>query len=441
MKRRAFIASLPGQTVLLSGTQTVFAMGEKKNLSHYGTSAANGSRLTKIGKRSINDIRDIFRHELYDITLPLWKKHGVDREFGGYLPHLDEGGSLVTTNKQMYYQGRVLWLYSYFFNKFGGDEYHLRAAANGYDFLIHRCVDEHYDWFTEVTRDGKPVVKFSDIYASIYMILGLGEYYHASGDEQARELAVRSAYRVTEIILSPHYQAQGHGPWYEPGTKRLGTWLHLLNALTQLLRYTDDPGLEKIAKMCVRYMLNYHWQPDPGVAFETLQPDFTPYPDDLFIDDEEKGYQNQARWVNNFHTMEAAWMIMEEALRVGNREMFRAGMDLGRIHLEKFWVQRGDEQGIVQFLRPDDPNPLEGRDICKPYVFREIFILLLLALEHVHEDWAAEWFDRSFSYAYEKPLEWPWMDTLHQPRGVMFCLEILDRMIDRGGRASDFFAT
>ena len=37
-----------------------------------------------------------------------------------------------------------------------------------------------------------------------------------------------------------------------------------------------------------------------------------------------------------------------------------------------------------------------------------------------------------------EPLEWPWMDTLHQPRGIMFCLEILDRMIERRGKVSDF---
>ena len=437
MKRRRFWTSLAVNATAVALPGSVLAMGEKRDMEQYGVSSGS-QRFEKIGNRKLGEIREVFRHELEDITIPLWRKQGVDWEFGGYLPHLDESGNLLTTNKQLYYQGRVLWLFSYLYNNFGGDPYHLRAAENGYRFLKNHCVDDKYDWFTEVTRDGKPVTKFSDIYASIYMILGLGEYYRATGSEEACMMAVNTTCRVTEIVLSPHYQAHGHGPWYEPGTKRLGTWLHLLNAVTPLLKYTDDPGIEKIAKMCVRYMLNYHWRPDLGVAFETLQPDFNPYPDDLFVDDEERGYQNQARWVNNFHTMEASWMIMDEALRVGNTSMFMEGMKLGRVHLEKFWVRRGSEQGIIQFLRPDDPDPLKGRDICKPYVFREIFILLLLAIEHTREDWAFEWFDRVFSYAYEKPLEWPWMDTLHQPRGVIFCLEILDRMIARGGRASDF---
>ena len=438
MKRRQFLST--ASAIPASGliTGSAFAMGEKRDFSHLGQSATNSKRLTSIGSLSLEEIRDQFKKELFDITIPLWKTKGVDWQYGGYLPRLEPDGRPTTTNKQLYYQGRVLWLYSYFYTHYEKDEYFLKAAKMGFDFLTKYCVDENYDWFTEVERDGTPVTKFFDIYASIYMILGLGEYYRATGLEEARDLAVKSTLRVTEIILSPHYQAQSHGPWYEPGTKRLGTWLHLLNALTQLLRYIDDPAIEKIAKMCVRNILSHHWQPE-GYAFETLLPNFDPYPNDLFIDDEEKGYQNQARWVNNFHTMEAGWMVMEEALRVGNRPMFDAGLKFGKFHLEEYWVERGSEQGIIQFLRPDDKNPTEGRDICKPYVFKEIFVMLLLTLEHKHEKWAAEWFDRAFTYAYKKPLEWPYMDTLHQPRGVMFCYEIIERMITRNGRVSDFF--
>jgi len=165
----------------------------------------------------------------------------------------------------------------------------------------------------------------------------------------------------------------------------------------------------------------------------------TPHPKDLFIDEEEKSYQNQARWVNNFHTMEAAWMIMEEALRVGNRDMFTEGLQFGRVHLEKCWVERGDSKGVIQFFRPDDPNPFEGRDICKPYVLKEILIMLLLAIEHTGEQWAIKWFDKVYTYSYGKQVEWPYRDTLHQPRGAMFCYEILERIIGRNGRLSNYF--
>jgi N-acylglucosamine 2-epimerase len=438
MERRNFLTALTGHLLALLAAPRLWAIGEGRRGNQYGVSAKSAKRISRIGKRSLEDIRDVFKKELYEKTIPLWKEKGVDWEHGGYLPHIDEKGDFETTNKKLYYQGRMLWLFSYFYNRFDKDGFHLRAAKNGYDFLTKYCVDDRYDWFTEVTREGRPVTKYYDIYASIFTILGLTEFYRATKIEESRDLAVKSAYRATEVILSPTFQGPGHGRTYEPGVKRLGTWLHLLSTLTPLLKYTADDGLEKIARMCCRHILERHWQPDLGLAYEVLQPDFTPYPKDYFIDEETRTKQNSERWVNNFHTMEAGWMVMDEALRTGNREMFRKAMAFGRSHLDRCWVVRGKDQGLVQFFMPDYPESFEKGGIIKPYIFKEVFILLLLAIEHSGETWAVDWFDRAFSYAYETPLEWPYRDTLHHPRGIMFSLEILDRMIKRDGRLSDF---
>ena len=252
MKRRAFISSLCGQvTAYFLWLPSAWAMGEDRTGGDYGVSRENTKRVTEIGGRSLEDIRDVFASELFDRTIPFWKEHGVDWEYGGYLPYVDEGGAVTSYDKNLYHQGRVLWLYSYFYNHFDRDEILLRAAHSGFDFLTKYCMLPNYDWFTTVKRDGTPVTKFDDIYASIYMILGLGEYYHATGREEARELAVNTAYRVTEIVVSPQYQAQGHGPAYEPGSRRLGTWLHFLSTLTPLLRYTaDERGREDCTYVC-----------------------------------------------------------------------------------------------------------------------------------------------------------------------------------------------
>ena len=440
------------QTLAFSTVGSVWAMGEKRNGENYGVSSGNRKTLTKIGKRSIEEIRNIFKQELYEKTIPLWKKDGVDREYGGYLtslpvkisdaawwPYINKRGEVISTNKRLYHQGRILWLYSYFYNHFDHDEYHLRAAKAGYDFLTKYCVDDKYTWYTEVTREGKVIRGFYDIFACIYTTLGLGEYYRATGLEEARDLAVKSAYRIAEIILSPHYQAPGHDPFYEvigsyrePGTRRLGIWMHFLSALTPLLKYTEDPGLEKIARMVVRNILKRHYQPDMGLAYEFLQWDFQPYSKSYLTDD-------YLRAVDGFHSIESAWMCMDEALRVGSREMFRDGMELGHSLLEKTWLERDGKQGLVRYYWPDDPDPFARAGILSPYVMKEVFVFLLLALEHSHAQWAVEWFDRAFSYSYETPLVFPYFDTLHNPRGLMFCLQILNRMIERRGRVSDFF--
>ena len=47
-----------------------------------------------------------------------------------------------------------------------------------------------------MTREGEVVTPFFDIYPSVYMVLGLGEYFKATGNEEALDLAVKTAYRV-----------------------------------------------------------------------------------------------------------------------------------------------------------------------------------------------------------------------------------------------------
>ena len=436
MMRRNFLKNLTGQALAMSATGNAYAFGEKKDGTNYTASKSNNERITKIGNRTLEEIRDIFSVELYENTIPLWKKNGVDWKFGAYWTrdNVNEKYEVISTDKGLYDQARVLWLFSCFYNYFDPDEFNLRAAKAGFDFLSKYFVDDEYNWFHSVERDGRPIIKNFSSSAVIFAILGLGEYFKASGDEEALHLAVKTAHRFTEIILTPSYTEGTTGGQAEPGTPFQGTWLHFLSSLTPLLRYTKEPKLEMIALMCVRNLLQHHYQPDLGYAYEILQPDFTPHKKDDYLQ------TYYARSVSPFHSIQAAWMIMDEALRVGNTGMFTDGMNFfGRNLLERFWVDRNGEQGLIGHFWPDRPDYLETK-INSPYVMKEVFVTCLYALEHTHEKWAAEWFDRAFSYSYGKPLDWPYRDTLHQPRGLMLSIRCLDRMIERDGKVSDFFS-
>ena len=424
-------------------------MGSDRDGRDYLSSSRPGTG--RIGKRSLEELRETFRHELFDLSIPLWRRDGVDWESGGYAtsktvdpadaagwPYLDDAGNVRSANKKLYHQGRILWLYSHLYNQVEKDDCFLRAATNGYEFLDSHCRDDTYNWMTEVTREGACVVGFHNIIANIYMTLGLAEYYRATRDSSVLEAAKKSAYRIAEILYSNHYQAEGHSPFYpvtdsyrEPGTRRLGYWLHYLNALSTLLRYSPDSGLEKIARNVVRNILRHHYREDLKLPYEFLQRDFTPYPRDYLADD-------YLRAVDGFHSIEAAWMTMDEALRVGSREMFREAMEMGRLLLEKTYLERDGMQGLVRFYWPDERDPFARSEILGPYVMKEVFVFLLLAVEHTGADWAVEWMDRTFSYSYETPIRFPYMDTLHNVRGLLFGLQILDRMIDRNGKVSDF---
>ena len=390
--------------------------------------------LEKIGSRSLKDLLGHFQRELFDDTIPYWEKYGIDRQFGGYLIADKKSGTYSKTDKDLYSQGRILWIFSYLYNHFGRNPHHLAAARQGKEALVRNCILPDKHWGTMYTREWKQITGFFDIYADIYMILGLGEYSKASGDEESRRIAVETCYRVTETILAPHYQGQGHGPYYEPGVRRIGTWAHFLFPLTLLLQHTRDEGSERMARMCVRSMLQYHWQRDEGFAYECLDLNFHPYANDYL-----GMYGDGADWTHNisgWHNIQGAWKTMHEAIRVKNRDMFNDAMKFGFQILDKHF-QGGDDCRLMEFDNVEKWRKGEGNSHRAYYGLYDVFLFCLLAIEYTHSSLAAAWFEKAFNCAISKPgginngsL------TLHEPRGIMLAVQILQRMIDQNGRPS-----
>ncbi len=395
-------------------------------------------------------MRGVMKAEL-EKNLTIWREHGIDLEHGGFLPHIrpyvDETGKVTNAEKLIYHQGRVLWLYSYLYNHYGHDAAWLEKAKTGHDFLVEHARIEGDLWATRLTPEGEVMIGFYDVLACAYMVMGLGEYHRATGLAEPREMAVATARRLSGILHSGGYQAQGHGPrdefrgeWMEPGTRRMGAWLHFLSALTPLLRHTPEPSLEVIARRLVRNILEYHYQPDLELPLEFLAWDFKPYPESP-LNQEEEWY----RIVDGFHSIEAAWMSMDEAMRIGAPEVFTRAEAMGRKLIEKTWHKDENRwEGLVRYYQPGKPDPWVTARVLPPYVMNELWVYLLLSLEQSGGKWAAERLGYTFSLCYEKDgtpkVEFPYGETLHHPRGLLYGIKILDRVIERGGKRSAFLA-
>ena len=320
MKRRAFISNLALEALALSAVTPVWAMGEDKNGKDHGTASVSPTVVDKIGKWTLHELRDFHQKELDEEYVALWDKNGIDWEYGAFIPYWDEQGNFTTDIKEMYYMGRGIWVFSYLYNHFGKKESHLKAAKMAIDFIYRYCRDENGYWVSKVTREGKLVQGSFNIYGDMYVALGLGEYYKATGDEKARDTAIETAYGVNERIVSLDYMhLAGHGRGNDPGTKRLGTWQHFLSVLTPLARFTEDYGIDMIARMCVRNILERHYHPELSVAFEYL--------DDMFRPFSPNSVSNR-RHISGWHSIQAAWMCMDEALRLGQTATFVKAMEM-----------------------------------------------------------------------------------------------------------------
>ncbi|MBN1290223.1 MAG: AGE family epimerase/isomerase [Candidatus Latescibacteria bacterium] len=435
MHRRSFLGSLAAQSLLLTGTPYLWAMGEKQNGENYGVTTESSTKVTELAGMSLEEMRDFHLKDLWEGYMPYWDGTiRVDEKYGGFMPYLKEDGTHVDTIKRMYYQGRGIWVFSYLYNHFGKEKRFLEVARKGIDFIYKHCRDENGYWLSEVTREGKYLRPSENIYGDMYVAMGLGEYYEGTGDEKAREVCIDTCHKVTERIVSAEYMhLGGHGAGNEPGTKRLGTWQHFLSALTPIARQTDDYGVKMMARMCVINILERHWHPELGVCFEQLDDQFQPYRPDP---------TRNNRAISGWHSIQAAWMCMDDALRTGHKANFMTALEMGRQSLEKCWVdgKDGGESGLDSISNPEAKPSITSRYSAWG-ALDDAMVFTLLAIEHTHAPWAMHWYKKVFETSYSHKERMIREGLLHHPRRLFLAPQIIGRMIERGGKVSNFCDT
>src|SRR5690606_788563 len=135
----------------------------------------------------------------------------------------------------------------------------------------------------------------------------------------------KTAISVKDRLLSPTYQhVEAHTESLEPGTRRLPSWQHFLAGLTILLNIKRDPVVEKIARYCVRVICEHHWRPEHGVLLEMLDDNFRP-----FTFDAANWGNLHPQGVSGWHSIQACWMVMNDALRVEHYPTYRKGIEMG----------------------------------------------------------------------------------------------------------------
>ena len=432
MKRRNFLSD-----AVVGGLAAPFSPGLSRAARPAGRSiqvqaASDPNRtLTQLGRWSLEEIRDYFQKELFDRRMPNWSKYGVDRTFGGFVSGWRRSGTL-SADKWIGRQGRLLWLFSRFAPKAPAGLAFYEAARRAKEALVRNGRDQLGRWHSRLSKDWKVLDAGPSVDAGMGMALGLAEYARTAEDSEAMRMARDAADGVTEMVLAPHYQPYSGPIPLEPGTKAMATWNPLLAAATSLAESGRPESPAAIARMCVRFILQFHWQRGQGCVLEYLRQDWTPFPSDSL----GEGLGRVSGW----RGVEAAWLVMAEALRSGNRQAFLEAAELGNGTLEACW-EEGGEPGLAEFdnidLRRKSPSGTAGSGGA----LADALVFVLSAIEHTHSAEAVRWFDRIFGTVWSRPGVWNPADEFHEPRGIILCLEILERMIDRRGQISPFLVT
>ena len=101
-----------------------------------------------------NKLLATYRDGLLKDTLPFWLPRAIDREWGGYLTCFDQDGTILQTDKPVWFQGRFAWLLATLYNTVEKRLDWLEAAKHGIVFLNDHCFDTDGRMFFWVTREG-----------------------------------------------------------------------------------------------------------------------------------------------------------------------------------------------------------------------------------------------------------------------------------------------
>lgn len=406
----------------------------------------------KLAGGTLAELRRRYHDELFRVVIPFWDRCGFDAEHGGFMCALDYDGTRRNTEKFLWFQGRGIWVYSFLYNHFGRDPRHLEVARHSKEFLLRAAPQPDGWWAESLTREGRVLKPFSgDVYGMYFAAEGLQEYAWASGDDRARALAFELLRRLWRHIDRPDVRLPGTGA---PGARPQGLWIVNLCIATQMLRRWQDAGIAGLADRSVDAIINRHYDPEIGLNTEVLDFDFSRPPE-------------QARICHIGHSIEALWMVMEEAERRGDRKLWDLSAKRIRRHLDAGWdkvyggLSHAINAGCLDYEWP--PERPVGTDLefrftgeyhhmKALWALNEALIAALMVFERTGAPWAARYIEMAQRVIDEKfsmrgrglpgsmlfadrqmtPQEHVTrQDNYHPPRQLMLCLLMLDRMMGR----------
>jgi mannose/cellobiose epimerase-like protein (N-acyl-D-glucosamine 2-epimerase family) len=399
---------------------------------------------------TLPQLRRRYQDDLFGNLLPFWAKYGVDPQYGGVMHALDYDGTLVSSNKLSWFQGRAIWVYSFLYNHFEPDPAYLEVARKTKDFLLKNAPQPDGWWAEEFARDGTVIKGFSgDLYGMYFAAEGLQEYAWAARDDQARELAFQLMKKLRRRIEETDFLCMDTDT---PGQRTQGLWMVNLNTARQMVARWPDAELQALLDQSIDIVVNRHFNPEIGLNNEILNRDFS-------------RPRDQATKCLLGHSVETLWMIGEEALRRGDRSLWDTCASRIRKHLDVGWdhVYGGFsewvnvDQGGYQWpaFTPVGTN-LVFRSVgeyfyVKPlWALHEILVATLNIVEQTGAEWAARYFDMAQrlideKYSMKKQGQPGYMlfadrrmtrvphtarqDNYHPPRQLMLSMRTLDRMM------------
>jgi len=357
--------------------------------------------------------RNVYRDGLLHDTIPFWFPRSVDSIHGGFLTSFGRDGSLLQTDKSVWFQGRFTWMLATLYNTVEPKQEWLALAKHGVDFINQACFDADGRMFFSLTQDGKPLRKRRYIFSEIFAVIALAAYGTATDDNRYKQQALELFKLVLRYLDTPGLCPAKTNPDVRP-MKGLAIPMVLIVTAQELRKAVDDPICNQVIDRAIREVEQDFMRPEFKCVLETVGPNGEFY--DNF----------DGRMVNPGHSIELGWFILEEArLRGGDKRLMDIGLKVVDWSYEIGWDQ---EYGGIIYNR--DARGLACTEYWNDMKFwwpqNEAIIACLLAYQMTGDAKYERWHQAAHDWAYAHfadPLYGEWFGYLHRDGTVSSTLK------------------
>ena len=278
-------------------------------------------------KYNLLQLKQELKEELTHNILPFWMDKMTDDINGGYYGQMTGRNQLVSNApKGGILNARIMWTFSsaaLYFNNALYTQYAKRAKDYAFE---HFFDSENGGAYWMLNADGSPADTKKQIYSQAFFIYALVEYYRVTNDAACLDKAID----LFRLIEKYSFDATQNG-YFEAYSKEwvlledlrlsekdanekktMNTHLHILEAYTNLYRIWKNEELAKQLKNLIDIFLN------KIINSKT-------YHLDLFFDE---NWNCKSTLFSYGHDIEAAWLLEEAAVVLGNVEILKKVRDV-----------------------------------------------------------------------------------------------------------------
>lgn len=349
-----------------------------------------------------------YRGALLDDVIPFWLRHGLDGDHGGYLTALDRDGSVIDTDKSVWFQGRGAWTFATLFNTVEQKPEWLDAARSGIEFLRrHGTATDGTLYFT-LTRDGRPLRMRRYVYSESFAAIANAAYARAAGDMRA----AADALSFFDTYLTYSFDPGRIPPKVDPRTRPMMGIGSLMIGIATAQELRENLGdLAVKDRTCsgwidwfIEQIEQHFLKPELEALMEVVRTDGS-------ILDHFEGRQ-----LNPGHAIECAWFILHEARHRSDQRLVRLGLTI----LDWMWKRGWDEEfGGIFYFRDLRGLPVQEywHDMKFWWPHCEAVIATLLAWKLTGDEKYARWHRQVHEWSFHHfadPEFGEWYGYLHR---------------------------